>query len=166
MKDAAVIASRARGLQLVLFAAAQGLVASCAQAADARGVSDPTRPPPGVYRPVGAPTGQGQSAPHAPSAQAVATAASAAPVASTPSPAPMRLQGIRHNGASGGGVALIDGQLVELGGKVSGSWTLSAMSSDEVWLSGPGGQRRLTLVGGDTQTDKPRAATGRKARKE
>ena len=61
---------------------------------------------------------------------------------------------------------MIDGQLIELGGRVPGGWTLSAMNSDEVWISGPAGQRRLTLLGGDTQTDKPRAASGRRARKE
>ena len=78
----------------------------------------------------------------------------------------MRLQGIRHNGASGGGVAMIDGELIELGGPVAGGWTLSAMSSDDVLLTGPAGQRRLTLLGDDTATDKPRAAKGRRNRKE
>lgn len=145
-----------------------GLAASALAAGDLKGVSDPTRPPPGLFRPAsGAPVGapaMGGTAPA--SASAALAAASAASAASAPAPRALRLQAIRHNGASGGGVAMIDGELVELGGRLAGGWTLSAMNSDEVWITGPAGQRRLTLLGGDTQTDKPRAASGRRARKE
>lgn len=141
-----------------------GLAASALAAGDLKGVSDPTRPPPGMFRPApGAPVG----VPGAPGAAVPASAAvAAASAASAPVARPLRLQAIRHNGASGGGVAMIDGALVELGGRLPGGWTLSAMNSDEVWITGPAGQRRLTLLGGDTQTDKPRAASGRRARKE
>lgn len=133
-------------------------------ASDLKGVTDPTRPPPGLFRPAPGAKGTGPAAALAPDAASAASVAASA--ASAPAPHTLRLQAIRHNGASGGGVAMIDGQLIELGGRVPGGWTLSAMNSDEVWLSGPAGQRRLTLLGGDTQTDKPRAASGRRARKE
>ena len=145
------------------------LVSPALAGIDLKNIADPTRPPPGMYRPApGTPGAAGMAA--APSTSPVAAAAPAASGAASavaaPVPRGMRLQAVRHNGPSGGGVAMIDGELIELGGRVSGGWTLSAMNSDEVWLTGPAGQRRLTLMGGDTSTDKPRAAKGRQARKE
>lgn len=134
-------------------------------AAGLQNLGDPTRPPAGMFRPL--PGGAHvQAATNAAPPPAAASAASAVSAAPAPAPRVMRLQAIRHNGASGGGIAMIDGELIALGGYVSGGWTLSAMNSDEVWLTGSAGQRRLTLLGGDTSTGKPRAVTGRRTRKE
>lgn len=153
-----------RGVLIAMAVAPLGLLGQAGGAVDLKNIADPTRPPPGMYRP--APSAAGM-APAAPAASAAASAASsAASAVVAPAPRAMRLQAVRHNGPSGGGVAMIDGELIELGGRVPGGWTLSAMNSEEVWLTGPAGQRRLTLMGGDTSTDKPRAARGRQARKE
>lgn len=152
-----------RTVLIAMAVAPLGMVGQAGGAADLKNIADPTRPPPGMYRP--APSAAGVS-PTAPIASAASAASSTAPAVAAPAPRTMRLQAVRHNGPSGGGVAMIDGELIELGGRVSGGWTLSAMNSDEVWLTGPAGQRRLTLMGADTSTDKPRAARGRQARKE
>lgn len=140
-----------------------GVTGSAKAGIDLKNVADPTRPPPGMYRPV---RGGPSDIAAAPAAAASLGASDAAPAAVAPPPRKMRLQAVRHNGAFGGGVAMIDGELIELGGRVAGGWTLTAMNSDEVWLTGPAGQRRLTLMGDDTSTDKPRAAKARRARKE
>lgn len=151
-----------RGVLIAMAVAPLGLLGQAGGAVDLKNIADPTRPPPGMYRPAPSAAAPAASA----AAFAAPAASSAASAVVPPAPRAMRLQSVRHNGPSGGGVAMIDGELIELGGRVPGGWTLSAMNSEEVWLTGPAGQRRLTLMGGDTSTEKPRAAKGRQARKE
>lgn len=155
-----------RRVLIAVALAPLGCVGLVHAASDLKNIADPTRPPPGLYRPASVAAGMPGTTTPAPAVAAASVASDAAPALAAPPPRGMRLQAVRHNGPSGGGVAMIDGELIELGGRVPGGWTLSAMNSDEVWLTGPAGQRRLTLMGGDTSTDKPRAAKGRQARKE
>ena len=111
--------------------------ASSTWAFDLKGLADPTRPPAGVMQ---------LSASGVPAGGAVAAAAASAASAPT-AIVPQRLQAIRVDPHDGHGVALIDAQLVELGGHLPGGWTLVALNAQGVDLRGPTGVLHLGLLG-------------------
>jgi hypothetical protein len=130
-----------------------------------KGVSDPTRPPPGVMRQQDAGAAASPGNPGA-GVNGAAAAASAASAAEPPLPA-LLLNAIRFDNASGIGMALLNGVSVMAGDKVAGR-TVVAIERDAVLLKGPGGTQRLTLLP-ELDTTRPikarAAARGRKERK-
>jgi hypothetical protein len=149
-------------LTLLTHLAAAGLMALCAwggtgmaQANPLLGLSDPTRPPPGLVK--AAPGAPGAAAPEAASA------------ASAPPPPPREpelvLQLVRIDPVTGRGVALINDQLLEPGARIEG-WTLLALSPNEVVLQGPRGRLRLSLLGTQVIERNPKSAQSRRGRKE
>lgn len=127
-----------------------------AQANPLLGLGDPTRPPPGLAKAdrLGA---AGAASPEAASA------------ASAPPPAPREpdlvLQLVRIDPAAGKGMALINGQLIEPGGRIEG-WTLLALSSNDAVLQGPRGRLRLSLTNAQVIERNPKSAQSRRGRKE
>jgi len=121
------------------------------------GLSDPTRPPPGLAKADRA------------GASGAAAAPEAASAASTPPPPPREpvlvLQLVRIDPASGRGVALINDQLLEPGARIEG-WTLLALNPNEAVLQGPRGRVRLSLTGEQLSEPNPKSAQSRRGRKE
>lgn len=127
-----------------------------AQANPLLGLTDPTRPPPGLVKAdrAGVP---GAATPEA------ASAASAPPPA--PREAVLVLQLVRIDPVTGRGVALINDQMLEPGARIEG-WTLLSLSSNEVVLQGPRGRLRLSLTGPQVIERNPKSAQSRRGRKE
>jgi hypothetical protein len=143
---------------------AAGLLTLCAwggsglvHANPLQGLSDPTRPPPGLAKADRA------------GASGAAAAPEAASAASAPPPPPREpvlvLQLVRIDPASGRGVALINDQLLEPGARIEG-WTLLALNPNEAVLQGPRGRLRLSLTGPQVIERNPKSAQSRRGRKE
>lgn len=134
-----------------------GLVAEAqAQPNPLLGLSDPTRPPPGMSKAAG------------PGTAAVA-ASDAGSAASAPPPPPREpqlvLRLVRVDPASGRGMALINDQLLEPGARIEG-WTLVGVNANEAILQGPRGRLRLSLTGDQVIERNPKSAQSRRGRKE
>lgn len=143
-------------------------VGPLAHAASLQGLSDPTRPPPGVARSdkaAAANPGRAEGAPGA--ALAASGAASSASQAAAPKPQPLRLQAIRFDERNGRSVALVNDVLLEPGALLrEGGWQLVAIGRHDVVFQGPRGRVRLSLLG-DSQIDKtPTVAVPQRGRKE
>lgn len=144
---------------LLAWGAASGI--AWAQANPLLGLSDPTRPPAGLAKPV-----SGAAGPSAGVAPEAASAASAPPPPPPPPPDPVFvLQLVRIDPLSGRGVALINDQLVEPGARIEG-WTLLSLQQSEVVLQGPRGRVRLSLTGAQVIERNPKSAQSRRGRKE
>lgn len=99
------------------------------------GIGDPTRPPAGVML----------SAAAAASAAASGVApAEAPPPEDRPKPVVLDLQSIRYQPDTGQAVAVINGEVVEVGDKV-GDMRVISISRHGAELKGPAGVRKLTL---------------------
>jgi hypothetical protein len=125
------------------------------------GLGDPTRPPPGLAKAerLGATGTTGATGVAAPEA---ASAASAPPAPREPE---LVLQLVRIDPVGGKGVALINDQLLEPGGRIEG-WTLLGLTSNEAVLQGPRGRLRLSLTGAQVIERNPKSAQSRRGRKE
>ena len=155
---------------VVLLAAGTAATAGFAHAASLQGLSDPTRPPPGVARSdkaSAANPGRTDGATGAQAASAAALSASAASQAAAPKPQPLRLQAIRFDERNGRSVALVNDVLLEPGARLKeGGWQLVAIGRHDVVFQGPRGRVRLSLLG-DSQIDKtPAGASPQRGRKE
>jgi hypothetical protein len=129
------------------------------------GLSDPTRPPPGLVKieravGVGAEVAQGAQGASAPS-----SAASPASAPAAPRETPLVLQLVRTDQATGRGMALINNQLLEPGARIQG-WTLVSLGSHEAFLQGPKGRLRLSLTGAQMIERNPKSEPLRRGRKE
>lgn len=126
-----------------------------------KGVSDPTKAPPGVM--LQPKDGTPEAAASAASSASQADEVKAKPIVLT-------LQAIRYDVATGQAVAMINDELVQVGGKVEGMSVVS-ISRNVAVLKGSSGMRRLTLLdeeetGSESKSDKSQAARrGRKERK-
>jgi hypothetical protein len=157
--------TNATTLKAALLALACTLGASLAAGQDTgaqalKGVSDPTRPPPGAMR---APDGPRDGAAANGAAGSPAATALAASAVEAPLP-PLQLNAIRFDMASATGVALINGKLVQAGDMVEGR-TVLAVQRDAVLLSergkaGKSAPLRLSLL-----PDTPPSATHNKETK-
>lgn len=155
---------------VVLHAAGTAATAGFAHAASLQGLSDPTRPPPGVARSdkaSAANPGRTDGATAAQAAQAASAAASSASQAAAPKPQPLRLQAIRFDERNGRSVALVNDVLLEPGARLKeGGWQLVAIGRNDVVFQGPRGRVRLSLLG-ESQIDKtPAGASPQRGRKE
>lgn len=149
---------------VVLHAAGTAATAGFAHAASLQGLSDPTRPPPGVARSDKASAANPGRTDGATAAQAAASAASQA---AAPKPQPLRLQAIRFDERNGRSVALVNDVLLEPGARIKeGGWQLVAIGRNDVVFQGPRGRVRLSLLG-ESQIDKtPAGASPQRGRKE
>lgn len=149
---------------VVLLAAGTAATASFAHAASLQGLSDPTRPPPGVARSDKAAAANPGRTDVVTAAQAAASAASQA---AAPKPQPLRLQAIRFDERNGRSVALVNDVLLEPGARLKeGGWQLVAIGRNDVVFQGPRGRVRLSLLG-ESQIDKtPAGASPQRGRKE
>ena len=148
---------------------------------DLKGVSDPTKPPPGVMLKM---TGEGHAGHGAksdergvPGADALAamSAASAASGASAPASTasgadaghvdPWVVTSIRIDLATGQGVALVGDEVVMVGDKVHGM-SVVAISASEVQLKGPDGIRKLVLADANEPSRAKPARAAKRGRKE
>lgn len=147
--------------------AATAATAGFAHAASLQGLSDPTRPPPGVARSDKASAANPGRTDGATAAQAASAAASAASQAAAPKPQPLRLQAIRFDERNGRSVALVNDVLLEPGARLKeGGWQLVAIGRNDVVFQGPRGRVRLSLLG-ESQIDKtPAGASPQRGRKE
>jgi hypothetical protein len=121
------------------------------QAADLKGVLDPTRPPAGLVPAVGGASGAVQMG--------------MSPVRAASVPTPLVLQAIRIDHMGGAGVAMINGQLLNEGQQVQG-YTVVSITAQEVWLKGPSGSRRMALVDELSKTGSSKAPAAKRGRKE
>lgn len=138
----------------LLIALAVGFIGSASGADDLTGIGDPTRPPPGVMvKRNGTPGAAG----------APGEAASGASVPdddAQPKPVELSLQAIRFIPDTGHAVAMINGELVEVGDTVTGMRVMTISRTVTV-LKGPGGLRRLTLeLDSDESNSKPTSGEG------
>lgn len=154
------------GLAALVVLHAAG-TAGFAHAASLQGLSDPTRPPPGVARSDKASAANPGRTDGATAAQAASAAASSASQAAAPKPQPLRLQAIRFDERNGRSVALVNDVLLEPGARLKeGGWQLVAIGRNDVVFQGPRGRVRLSLLG-DSQIDKtPAGASPQRGRKE
>lgn len=130
---------------LLLGVLCMGLTCAWSQAAEVIVLPDPTRPPGAVLRAMSAKNPGGQAAlPAASAAPAAAEAASGASAASRPVRREARLTSVRVS-PSLGNVALIDGQMVQVGDRVGDS-TVVSIDDDGVALRGSRGLERLSLT--------------------
>lgn len=146
-----------RGMGLVALAG----WAALAWANPLLGLSDPTRPPPGLIK--AAAGGGGAATPEAASAPEAARAASAP--APEPAQAVLVLQLVRVDAQPSRSVALINGQLMAPGARIEG-WTLVSVAPNEAFLQGPRGRLRLSLTGEQVIENRPKSAQSRRGRKE
>jgi hypothetical protein len=131
-----------------------------------KGIGDPTRAPAGVAgkQSIGGARGSAVAA-----AQGASGASSPDGEAEKPKPVVLTLQAIRYDPGNGQAVAMINDELVEVGGKVSGLSVVS-ISRNVAVLKGPAGQRRLALlleseeINPKSSTDK--GGTAKRGRKE
>ncbi len=148
----------------LLRLASAGLLALCvvfawcgstlAQTNPLLGLGDPTRPPPGLGK--------------TDRLGAMAAGAAASDAASAPPPRrepELVLQLVRIDPVGGKGMALINDQLIEPGGRIEG-WTLVALTSNDAVLQGPRGRLRLSLTGAQVIERNPKSAQSRRGRKE
>lgn len=172
-------------VRICLLALGAGLMALLSQTAhavepDLKGVTDPTRPPPGVMLKMtgggsgrGARSGAGDaSAAEALSAMAAASGASAASgAASAASGADaakaeiLGVSSIRINLSTGEGVAIVGDDVVRIGDTVRGMKVVSITAS-EVQLKGPEGIRKLQLPDVIEQSRATNARAAKRGRKE
>jgi hypothetical protein len=132
-----------------------------------KGVGDPTRPPPGAMRAQTGATGANDTV------QAAASAASSADVPEPVSPAEsaarvaasLTLNAIRFDEHAVQGMALINGDMYNVGDAV-GPFRVAAITRELVVLTGPGGERRLTLLPEPKQTKSSSPSAHKRRRKE
>jgi hypothetical protein len=122
------------------------------QAADLKGVLDPTRPPAGLAPVTGAASG-------------VAHGSGALPAHAASAPAPLVLQAIRIDHQGGAGVAMINDQLLVEGERIQG-YTVVSITAQEVLLKGPSGTRRMALVDELSKSGSLQAPAAKRGRKE
>jgi hypothetical protein len=112
----------------------------CGAAADFKGIGDPTLPPVGVaISAAGAASATASLPGHAPG-----QAQAPAPSEQRPKPVALDLQSIRFRPDTGHAVAVINGEVVEVGDKVAEMRVMS-ISRHGAELKGPAGLRKLTL---------------------
>lgn len=131
----------ARRFLIMGLATAGALAAAWTRAADVIVLPDPTRPPNAVLRAMNAKhTGAMPAAP-----QGAAEAASGASAPTRPAKREARLTSVRVSANGYDNVALIDGRLVQAGGRVGDS-TVVSIDDNGVVLRGPKGPQRLSLT--------------------
>lgn len=131
----------ARHLLILGWWAASVFTATWSRAADVIVLPDPTRPPNAVLRAMSAKnTGAMPAAP-----QASTDVASGASAPARPVKREARLTSVRVSASGHDNVALIDGQLVQVGDRVGDS-TVASIDDNGVVLRGPKGSQRLSLI--------------------
>lgn len=114
------------------------LLGAASYADEIKGLSDPTRPPPGLMPP---PAGQAGD----PSARGMQAEPAASAASAPPPEVALSLDAIRYSETSGEAVALINEELVRPGDKVA-NMTVLSIAPNEVLLKGAAGVKRLKLL--------------------